>query len=132
MSVIALGIDLVEVPRVRAMLERHAGRFKQRVFTEGEIAYCESCAKPEIHFAARFAAKEAVAKAFGTGFAEGVVWTEIEVMRAQNGSPAIVLHGGALAKAAERGIRAWRLSLSHTDQMAVASVAALGEDRTDG
>ena len=127
MSVIALGIDLVEVSRLRAMLERHEDRFKQRIFTAGEIAYCDSCAKPEMHFSARFAAKEAVAKALGTGLADGVIWTEIEVLRAANGAPSLVLHGGALARADVLGIRAWRISLTHTDQMAAASVAALAD-----
>ena len=126
MSLISLGIDLVEVSRVQALLERHEDRFKSRVFTAAEIAYCESCAKPAIHFAARFAAKEAVAKALGTGVSDGVIWTEIEVLCATNGAPSVALHGGAQAKATELGIHGWRISLTHTDEMAAANVAALG------
>jgi holo-[acyl-carrier protein] synthase len=126
MNLIALGLDLVEVPRVRGMLERNGDRFKERVFTEGETAYCDSCANPAMHYAARFAAKESVAKALGTGLAEGVVWREIEVRRDGNGVPSILLHGAAAEKARALGIRDWRVSLTHTAELAGASVAATG------
>ena len=126
MNLISLGIDLVEVPRILAMLEKSGDRFKERVFTPGEILYCDSCAMPAMHYAARFAAKEAVTKAFGTGLADGVIWRDIEVRRDEKGLPSIVLHGGAFKKAAELGIREMRVSLSHTAQMAIASVAGVG------
>jgi holo-[acyl-carrier protein] synthase len=126
MNLISLGIDLVEVPRIQAMLEKSGDRFKERVFTSDEISYCDSCAAPAIHYAARFAAKEAVAKALGTGLSEGVVWRDIEVRRDAKGLPSIVLHGGALKKASELGIKEMRISLTHTAQMAAASVAGVG------
>ncbi len=126
MNLISLGLDLVEVPRIQTMLEKSGDRFKERVFTADEIFYCDSCAVPAIHYAARFAAKEAVAKALGTGLAEGVTWRDIEVRRDAKGLPTILLHGGALQKAAELGIREMRVSLSHTAQMAAASVAGVG------
>ena len=126
MSVVALGLDLVEVSRIRDLLERHGERFKERMFSEGERAYCEANADAAIHYAARFAAKEAVAKALGTGFAEGVGWSDIEVLRAENGCPSIVLHAGAKARATELGIEKVLVTLTHTKETAAASVVALG------
>lgn len=126
MNLISLGLDLVEVPRIQAMLEKSGDRFKERVFTSDEISYCDSCAAPAIHYAARFAAKEAVAKALGTGLSEGVTWRDIEVRRDAKGLPSIVLRDGALRKATELGIREMRVSLTHTAQMAAASVAGVG------
>ena len=126
MSVIALGIDLVEVARVRDLLNRHGVRFKERTFTESERRYCDANADPAMHYAARFAAKEAVAKALGTGFADGVSWDDIEVLRAENGQPSIALHGGAKTRAKELGIRSVLVTLTHTKDAAAASVVALG------
>ena len=115
-----IGIDLVEVPRIRELLEKHGQRFKERTFTAGEIAYCDACAEPALHYAARFAAKEAVAKALGTGlWAEGVVWTDIEVVREASGKPGIVLHGGAKQHAADA---ICLVSLTHTCDLAMAQV----------
>ncbi len=125
MSVLALGLDLVEVDRIRALLEKNGDRFKQRVFTEGEISYCDSCADSAIHYAARFAAKEAVAKALGTGFAQGVSWRDVEVHRSEKGAPSVILHGGAVQVAEGLGIRRWLLSLTHTGASAAASVVGL-------
>jgi len=115
------GIDLVEVARIRELLTRHADRFKQRTFTAGEIAYCDACADPAIHYAARFAAKEAAAKAFGTGLwsEAGVNWTDIEVTRAESGRPSLVFHHNAAKLTSE--LRA-HLSLSHTKDHAIAQV----------
>ncbi|MFO1439274.1 MAG: holo-ACP synthase [Verrucomicrobiaceae bacterium] len=115
------GIDLVEVARIRELLTRHADRFKQRTFTTGEIAYCDACADPAIHFAARFAAKEAAAKALGTGLwsEAGVNWTDIEVTRAESGRPSLVFHHNAAKLTSE--LRA-HLSLSHTKDHAIAQV----------
>lgn len=126
MNIISLGLDFVEVTRVRGMLEKNGDRFKERVFTKGEVAYSDSCASPAMHYAARFAAKEAVAKALGTGLTEGVFWREIEVQRDVKGAPTIMLHGGAAVRAHELGIREWRVSLTHTADLAGASVAAIG------
>lgn len=126
MNLISLGLDLVEVPRILALLEKSGDRFKERVFTSDEISYCDSCAVPAIHYAARFAAKEAVAKALGTGLADGVTWRDIEILRDAKGLPSIMMQGGALLKATELGIREMRVSLTHTAQMAAASVAGVG------
>jgi holo-[acyl-carrier protein] synthase len=122
MSVIGIGLDLVEVSRIRDLLERHGDRFKERTFTTGEIAYCDKCADPAMHYAARFAAKEAGAKALGTGFADGVSWKDIEVMRAENGAPALVFHGGAATLASTKGVTSVLVSLSHTKDTAAAQV----------
>lgn len=115
------GIDLVEVARIRELLERHADRFKPRTFTAGEIAYCDACADPAMHYAARFAAKEAAAKALGTGLwsEAGVNWTDIEVTRAESGRPGLVFHQNAATLTS--GLRA-HLSLSHTKEHAIAQV----------
>jgi holo-[acyl-carrier protein] synthase len=119
----ALGIDLVEVARIREMLKRHGDRFKNRTFTAGEIAYCDSCADPAIHFAARFAAKEAGAKALGTGlWAEGVDWRDFEVTREPSGKPVLVLHGGAKGHAEQQGVQKVLISLTHTKELAMAQV----------
>ncbi len=115
-----IGIDLVEVPRIRGMLEKHGARFKERTFTAGEIAYCDSCADPAIHYAARFAAKEAAAKALGTGlWSEGVNWTDIEVVREALGRPRLVLHGAAKGHASGADCL---VSLTHTGELAMAQV----------
>jgi holo-[acyl-carrier protein] synthase len=120
MNPTGIGIDLVEVPRIRELLEKHGQRFKERTFTAGEIAYCDACADPAMHYAARFAAKEAVAKALGTGlWAEGVVWTDIEVVREAGGKPGIVLHGAAKQHAAAANCL---VSLTHTRDLAMAQV----------
>ncbi len=126
MSVVGLGLDLVEVQRIRALLEKSGDRFKERVFTEGEMDYCDSCADAAMHYAARFAAKEAVAKALGTGFSSGVGWKDIEVLRSPGGAPSIRLHAGAIKVADGLGVRRWMLSLTHTGSAAAASAVALG------
>ena len=122
------GIDLVEVARIRAMLAKHGPRFTARTFTELETAYCNAAADPAIHFAARFAAKEAAAKALGTGLwsEAGVVWTDIEVLRAEDGRPSLQFHGKAAALTA--GLRA-HVSLTHTRDHAMAQVIL---ERLDG
>ncbi len=120
MKLTGIGIDLVEVPRIQEMLEKHGQRFKERTFTAAEIAYCDGCAEPAMHYAARFAAKEAVAKALGTGiWADGVSWTDIEVLREASGKPVIILHGMAKEHAGEATCL---VSLTHTRELAMAQV----------
>ncbi|MCB1275592.1 holo-ACP synthase [Prosthecobacter sp.] len=120
MKATGIGIDLVEVSRIRELLEKHGQRFKDRTFTAGEIAYCDACAEPAMHYAARFAAKEAAAKALGTGiWAEGVNWTDIEVVRTVSGKPEIALHGAARQHA---GDATCLVSLTHTSDLAMAQV----------
>lgn len=123
MHPIAIGIDLVEVSRIRELLAKHGERFKDRTFTAAEIRHCDSCADPAMHYAARFAAKEAAAKALGTGFADGVSWTDIEVARSEKGAPSIVLHGAAAEKLRVLGAGRMLVSLTHTKDLAAAQVA---------
>ncbi|MDQ6655849.1 MAG: holo-ACP synthase [Verrucomicrobiota bacterium] len=120
MSVLGTGVDLVETTRIEHSLERFGERFLHRVFTAGEIEYCQSMKFPARHFAARFAAKEAVSKAFGTGIGKTMGWKDIDVHREESGQPFVVLAGGAKELAAQRGVAAIWISLSHTEHNAVA------------
>ena len=126
MNTLALGLDLVEVDRIRGLLQRTGDAFKQKIFTAEEVAYCDANADPAIHYAARWAAKEAVAKALGTGFSDGVSWADIAVQRQPNGAPQIHLSGRAAALAAALGIQKWLLALTHTHTTAAASAVGLG------
>jgi holo-[acyl-carrier protein] synthase len=123
--IVAIGTDAIEVERVQRAVDhpRWGERFRQRVFTAGEIAYCTRRRRNAESFAARFAAKEAVMKALGTGYAKGVWWRDIEVVR-ETGAPRLVLHGGAATRAAALGITRWHLSLTHTAGQALAYVIA--------
>src|ERR1700746_2150784 len=109
--IVGTGIDIAEVPRIREAIERHGERFLKRVFTEGEIQYCESKANRVERYAARFAAKEAAMKAIGTGWNHGVRWRDIEVSRMPGGRPTITFHGKAAEFAAMLGARHVALSL---------------------
>jgi holo-[acyl-carrier protein] synthase len=120
-----LGVDIVEIDRMREALRRHP-RMKERLFSDDERAYCEARNKPEIHYAMRFAAKEAVLKALGTGFA-GMRFRDVEVMRDGRGRPVPRLQGRAAAAAEAAGIVEMHLSLSYTHVNAVASAVAITE-----
>jgi holo-[acyl-carrier protein] synthase len=122
--IVGSGIDLIEVPRIARSMERFGAHFLERLFTEAEIAYCQRKTRtaPE-SFAARFAAKEAGAKALGTGIGFGVTWKEIEVGREPGGRPTLQLHGRAAQLAAAAGVRRIALSLTHTAELAMASVS---------
>ena len=120
--IVGTGIDITEVPRIREAIERHGERFLQRIFTEGEIQYCESKANRIERYAARFAAKEAGMKAIGTGWNHGVRWRDIEVARQPGGRPTLLLHGKAAEFAAKLGARNVALSLTHTAEQAMAQV----------
>ncbi len=120
MAVVGVGIDIVEVARIRRMAEEHGERFLRRVFCPEELDYCFRVSDPFPHLAARWAAKEAVAKALGTGFAQGVMWRSICVVHAPNGEPMVVLFGEAQRRAERMGVRKVWLSLSHTRDHAVA------------
>ncbi len=126
MPVLGHGIDLTEVDRIEQMLADHGERFLERCFTPREIADAGEGPRKVEHLAARFAAKEAALKALGTGWAQGVGWTEVAVHRAESGKPELVVTGRAAALAAERGITRWHVSLTHTKDHAVASVIAEG------
>jgi len=125
-GVVGLGVDLIEIGRVREVLERHPERFPARCFTEAETAYCRRGAHAEERFAARFAAKEAVMKALGTGWSDGVNFRDIEVTRQASGAPGIRLAGAALAVANRLGVQRIDLSLSHGRDQAIAIVIFSG------
>jgi holo-[acyl-carrier protein] synthase len=120
--IVGTGIDIAEVPRIAASIQRFGGRFLRRVFTAGEIRYCESKANRAERYAARFAAKEAAMKALGTGWNRGVRWRDIEVTREPGGRPTIILHGKAAEFAEKLGAAHVALSLSHTAEQAIAQV----------
>ncbi len=123
-EILGVGVDLCEVDRMRRAVARTPG-FVERVFTARERDYCLARRDPSERFAARFAAKEAVLKAMGVGVGACAL-REIEVVRADSGQPGLVLHGGAAELAADRGVAAWHLSLSHSATMAEALVVAVG------
>ena len=120
--IIAIGIDLVEVSRLEEVFARRGERFRARVFTEGEISYCEALASKFASYAARFAAKEAVMKALGTGWSEGVGWKDIEVVSQPGGAPAIHLHKRALERMREISATRVHISLTHSGNLAIAQV----------
>jgi holo-[acyl-carrier protein] synthase len=120
--IIGSGIDLVEIGRIQQSMDRYGRRFLDRVFTRGEQAYCSRKRKSAESFAARFAAKEAGAKALGTGISFGVSWLEIEVVREPGGRPSLLFHGRAAQIAARLGVTRAALSITHTDGLAMASV----------
>ena len=120
------GVDLVEVARIARSVERFGDRFLERVFTQAERAYAGDGPRRHEHLAARFAAKEAVFKALGTGWGQGIGWADIEVARNASGKPTIVLHGRATDLAFRSGVKWWHLSLTHTRGLAMASVIAEG------
>jgi holo-[acyl-carrier protein] synthase len=132
MPVLSHGVDLVETARIARMLTDHPDRFLARCFTAAERAYCDrNTVRRAEHYAARFAAKEAVLKALGTGWAGGIAWTDIEVTRADSGAPGITLTGEAARIADSAGIARWVVSLSHAggpSGYALASVLALGAE----
>jgi holo-[acyl-carrier protein] synthase len=120
--IVGSGIDIAEVPRIAEVIQRHGQRFLHRVFTEGEIAYCDSKANRIERYAARFAAKEAGMKALGTGWNHGVRWRDVEVCRQPGGRPTLTFHGRAAEFAAKLGTKNVALSLSHTAEQAIAQV----------
>lgn len=129
--IISIGIDLAEVDRIEAAMARFGDHFLDRVFTEREKAYCASKANAAERFAARFAAKEAIMKALGTGWSQGIRWRDLEVGREPSGKPLVILHGQALERARHLGIHHWTLSLTHTRAHAMAQVVAEGEARPE-
>ena len=120
--IVGTGIDIAEVPRIRQAIERFGQRFLDRVFTPGEIRYCDSKANRGERYAARFAAKEAAMKALGTGWNHGVRWRDCEVVRQPGGRPTIAFHGKAGEFAAKLGVKNAALSLTHTAEQAIAQV----------
>src|SRR5437016_6754063 len=125
MSILGLGFDATDIPRVREVFERYGDRFLHRVFTDGEIAYCTRHRDPVPSLAARFAAKEAAMKALGTGHSRGVLWKDIEVARAPGGPPQLTFHRGAAARFAYLGANSSLLTITHSETLAIAQVMLL-------
>jgi len=120
--IVGTGVDLAEVPRIRASIERFGDRFVKRIFTAAEIAYVDRKANRYERYAARFAAKEAGMKAIGTGWKRGVTWQDFEVANLPSGKPTLRLHGMAATISAKLGVRNISLSLTHTEQFGMAHV----------
>ncbi len=121
--ILGTGTDLCEIERIAQSIQRYGDQFLQRVYTDAEIRYCERKVKTAAEsYAARFAAKEAGAKALGTGIAKGIGWREIEVTHLPGGRPALLFHGRAAERAAAMGVTAAHLSLSHGRDLAIAVV----------
>ena len=128
MRVQGIGIDLVQITRMRDVIARWEERFLRRVFTEGEIAYCRARRDPVPHFAARFAAKEAGLKALGTGLSLGVSWRELEVRRERGRAPELVLSGRSRDVGLARGGQRMLLALTHEGDYAMAQAMLVGDD----
>ena len=124
-TIIGLGLDATEIDRIAATIERYGDRFLRRVFTDGEIAYCTRRRVPAIHFAGRFAAKEAGMKALGTGHSQNVLWRDVEVIR-HGGPPQLQFHGGAARRFAAMDAQTSLLSITHTEALAFAQVLLVG------
>ena len=124
-TILGLGLDATDIDRIAGTIERYGERFLRRVFTDGEVAYCTRRKVPAIHFAGRFAAKEAAMKALGTGHAHGVLWRDVEVVR-RGGPPQLELHGGAARRFASMGGRSSLVTITHSDALALAQVIILG------
>jgi holo-[acyl-carrier protein] synthase len=131
MAVVSLGLDLTQIERLATAETRRGERFLERVFTARERAYCERrSARRHVHYAGRFAVKEAVMKALGTGWTRGVRWVDIEVARAPGGPPELVLHGATAALAREKGIDRWHVTITHDGGLAAAVVVAESVDHS--
>jgi holo-[acyl-carrier protein] synthase len=125
MTILGLGLDATEISRIQYMLERYGQRFRDRVYTPGEIAYCERRRNSAASFAARFAAKEAGMKALGTGRALGVLWRDVEVVRVM-GPPQLHFHGDAARRFAALGGTRALLTITHSGHLALAQVMLIG------
>ena len=129
MRIVGLGLDATEVPRITAMLDKYGDRFRQRVYTAGEIAYCDAKEKrgAAASYAARFAAKEAGMKAIGTGKSGGVLWRDVEVVRGRYGPPQLAFHGAARQHFDRLGATRALITITHTAQLAIAHVMLVAE-----
>jgi holo-[acyl-carrier protein] synthase len=127
MTTVGIGVDIVSVHRVQEVIERNGDRALERLFTPEEVEYCDRFADRFVRYAGRFAAKEAVAKALGTGFTEGVTFTRISIVNEPSGSPCVELSAGAADLARQRGIGRVLVSISHETDRAVAFAVALSD-----
>ena len=127
--ILGIGTDIIECERIGRMVEKHGDHFVNRVFTEDEVRYCSERRSGDQHFAGRWAAKEAVLKALGTGWIVGISWQDVEIVNESSGRPVVRLHGGAAEVAEERGIREIQISISHCQSYAVAFAVAVSSQR---
>jgi len=125
MALYGIGIDVVEVDRIESSLSEFGEHFLDRIFTEEERAYCDRQKNRELSYAARFAAKEAIAKAFGTGIGKSIGWRDMEIYRKDSGEPTVILHGKAKELAEEIGIEEVKISLTHAKHYAAANAVIL-------
>ena len=126
MNILGIGTDIVECLRIAKMIEKHGELFINRVYTEHEIDYCRQRRAATQHYAGRWAAKEAVLKALGTGWVRGISWRDMEIRNQQGGKPAVAFRGGARDVAENRGIQSMLISISHCRSHATALAIALG------
>ncbi|CCQ92004.1 Holo-(acyl-carrier-protein) synthase [Nitrospina gracilis 3/211] len=118
------GIDIIQISRIQKSLENHAERFEERVFTPREIEYCRSRPEPFKHYAARFAAKEAVLKSLGTGMAGGITWRDLEILNRESGQPALNITGKCLEICESLKLKDIHISMSHDNVYAIAQAVA--------
>ena len=130
--ILGTGIDIVETGRIRHSIDKFGERFLNRCFWASEVAYCNGMKFPELHFAARFAAKEAISKAFGTGIGQHLGWKDMEIRKRESGEPYAVLHGKGEELARARGVAEVFVSLSHSKDYATAQAVIVGHAPSTG
>lgn len=126
MEILGIGTDIIECPRIGKMIEQHGELFLRRVYTDREIRYCQSRKHAIEHFAGRWAAKEAILKALGSGWSRGIAWTDLEIRNSASGQPRVLVCGGAKEAALLRGIGDIFVSISHCRTYATAYALAVG------
>ena len=131
-NIIGTGVDIVETARIRDSLDKFGERFLNRCFWPGEVAYCNGMKFPALHFAARFAAKEAISKAFGTGIGHQLGWKDMEIRKRDSGEPYVALHGKGEELAKARGVTDVFVSLSHCKDYAAAQAVIVGRPPSTG
>jgi holo-[acyl-carrier protein] synthase len=132
MDILGIGTDIVECLRIAKMIEQHGELFLRRVYTERELRYCQARKHATEHFAGRWAAKEAILKALGTGWSKGIAWTDLEIRNEPGGQPKVMVRGGARDAAVRRGIADIMISISHCRTYATAYALALGRPGANG
>lgn len=126
--IVGLGTDIIEIHRIADMVERHGENFLNRIYTSDEVTYCQKRKESNQHLAGRWAVKEAVMKALGTGFVKGIHFRDIEVTSERSGKPILLLHGGARDRAEQLGIDQVLISISHCREYATATAIGVGSD----
>lgn len=129
MAIVGIGTDIVDVARIQKLLDEKPEEFLSRVFTEIEVNYCRSKKRPAVHYAARFAAKEAFMKAIGTGWAKGVGFSQVGIINDDDGAPSLIITGQALTCMTDKGANFAHISASHTHEYATATVILESRDK---